>query len=188
MRPGIGVVVALAVAVGLAASAQAATYTVGTMSDTTGSCTPSSGTCSLRQLIDDENALPTTPSPVDTIVIPANSDIDLQNGSLPITQSVSIAGAGADTTEVFQGSESPDRVFDIQIPKSGIVPTVNISGLSIADGNANANNGFFGGNIENQGTLTLTGDAIVNGSTTAGSGGGIGNDGGTVTRDPLARV
>jgi len=181
-RPIIGVVAVLAIAIAFAAPAQAATYTVGTVNDTTGTCqAPSSGTCSLRQLIDYENALPTTPSPVDTIVIPANYDIDLQSGALTITQSVSIAGGGANTTEVFQGSESPDRVFDIQIPEGGSVPTVNISGLSIADGTANANNGYFGGDIRNQGTLTLSEDVIASGLASAGSGGGISNDGGTLT-------
>jgi hypothetical protein len=45
----------------------------GTPSDLTGTCqNPASGTCSLRQLIDDENALAATPNPADTIDVPAN--------------------------------------------------------------------------------------------------------------------
>lgn len=183
IRPFVGVVTALSIAAWFAASAHAATYTVATTADNTGTCVPIRGGCSLRQLIDYENGLAST-TPGDTIVIPANDDIDLQNGSLPITHSVSIVGPGADMAEVIQGSESPDRVFDVEATgtlPNVTVPNVTISGLWIADGNANANNGFFGGDVENQGTLALTGDAIVGGTTTAGSGGGIGNDGGTLT-------
>ena len=183
IRPLVGMVAALSTAAWFAASAHAATYTVATTADNTGTCVPISGGCSLRQLIDYENGLAST-TPGDTIVIPANDDIDLQNGSLPITHSVSIVGPGADMAEVFQGSSSPDRVFDVEATgalPNVTVPNVTISGLWIADGNANANNGFFGGDIENQGNLTLSGDTIIGGSTTAGSGGGIGNDGGTVT-------
>jgi hypothetical protein len=182
IRPIIGVVAALSFAAWFATSAHAATYTVGTMSDSTGTCqSPSNGTCSLRQLIDYENALPSTPSPPDTIAVPAGYDIDLQNGSLTITRSMSIVGAGANSSTVLQGSDTPDRVFFIHALQAGAVPTVTIAGLWIADGNANANNGYYGGNVENQGNLTLSGDTIIGGSTTSGSGGGIGNDGGTVT-------
>ncbi len=62
--------IALLACVAFAAQAQAATYTVGTTSDTTGTCAnPAAGTCSLRQLINYENAH--APSPPDTIVVPA---------------------------------------------------------------------------------------------------------------------
>ena len=182
--PLVGMVTTLLIAVWFAAPAHAATYTVGTIADNTGTCQPTSGTCSLRQLIDYEDALASTPSPPDTIVVPAGDEIDLGSGELTITRSVSIVGGGASTTDVLQLSESPDRVFyveDTGSPPNVTVPNVTISGLWIGDGTANANNGYFGGNIENQGILTLSGDAIVGGSTTAGSGGGIGNDGGTVT-------
>jgi hypothetical protein len=183
IRPIVGVVVLSLVAC-FASTAQAATYTVGTMNDTTGTCpSPGGGSCSLRQLIDYENGLASS-SPADTIVVPSGYDIDLQNGSLPVTHSVSIVGPGVGSGEVFQGSSTPDRVFDIEDTGSlpnVTVPNVTISGLSIADGNASVSNGYFGGDIENQGTLTLSQDEITNGSTTAGSGGGIGNDGGTVT-------
>ena len=179
IRPIIGALATLAVAVVFAAPAQAATYVVGTTNDATGSCTPSTGTCSLRQLIAYENGLPTS-SPVDMIVVPAGS-YDLTAEAITITRSVSISGAGASATDVFQGSETPDRVFAIEVPQTGVVPTVSISGLSIRDGTSDAGNGYYGGDILNQGTLTLSEDVIANGLASAGSGGGISNDGGTLT-------
>ena len=61
-------------AIGVATQARAATYTVGTTSDPVGvACTPSSGTCSLRGLLTYENSMKTTPSPADTIMVPAGS-------------------------------------------------------------------------------------------------------------------
>ena len=82
----------------LAGQAQAATFTVGTTFDTAPGtpCTPSSGTCSLRQLVEYENGLASTPNPPDTINVPAGS-YSVTNGELKINQSVDIAGAGART-------------------------------------------------------------------------------------------
>jgi hypothetical protein len=173
---------------GFVEQADAATFTVGTNSDPAGSCTPtSSSSCSLRQIINYENGLATTPNPVDTIVVPTGS-YGLSLGALTIKQSLSIAGAGARTTFINQFSSTADRVFDILVPtdpttglQSGPPPTVVISGLDIAFGTADSANNFFGGDIRNQGTLTLTQDAVTNGTATSGSGGGISNDGGTLT-------
>jgi hypothetical protein len=173
------VLVALAVDGGLVASAQAATYTAGTQSDLTGTCAnPAAGSCSLRQLIDYENALAATPSPTDTIVVPAGT-YGLTNGELAITQSLAIVGAGARTThvEVLAGVP-PARVFDIQVPSGGSEPSVAISGLEISGGAANESNGFFGGDVLNAGSLVLSEDWITAG--TASSGGGISNNGGTL--------
>jgi hypothetical protein len=180
------VLAALTVGVGLAASAQAATYTVGTLEDSTGICEiPASGNCSLRQLISYENNLPETPNPPDTIVVPAPEGVafyDLSNGPLTIYKSVSVIGAGARAVTIFQESSPANRVFLVEPdPRNKVVPTVTISGLSMAFGNANANNGYFGGDILNEATLTLSEDAITNGTAESGSGGGISNDGGTLT-------
>jgi Fibronectin type III domain len=180
------VLAALTVGAGLAASAQAATYTVGTREDLTGICeTPASGGCSLRQLITYENNLVETPSPPDTIVVPAPEGLafyDLSNGPLTIFKSVAIAGAGARVVDIDQFSATANRVFLVEPnPRNKVVPTVTISGLSMAFGHANANNGYFGGDILNEGTLTLSEDAITNGTAESGSGGGISNDGGTLT-------
>ncbi len=175
----------LAATVALAAAAGAATYTVGTTEDSTGECAPASGTCSLRQLIEYENSLSPTPGPSDTIVVPAPEGAafyELFGGALTITQSVSIVGAGARAVSIYQESDTPDRVFLVEPnPRTKAVPTVTISGLSMAFGHASANNGYFGGDVLNEGSLTLSEDAITNGTAESGSGGGISNDGGTLT-------
>ena len=182
MRRQVGLLAALSLAalLGLAGQAQAATFTVGTPTDTAaGACpNPAAGNCSLRQLILFENSRPAN-SPADTIIVPAGA-YDLSNGPLLIQQNVNVAGEGARTTEILQFTQGGARVFDVQ--KNGtFVPMVTLSGLSIQFGTANSANGFFGGDIRNAGTLTLSEDEISNGSTTSGSGAGISNDGGTLT-------
>jgi hypothetical protein len=169
----VAVAVALALGLVVAQAATAATYTVGTSSDTTAgaACATFPANCSLRQLIEHENAAGTN----DTIVVPSGTyDV---NSALTITSSVVIAGAGARSTTVEE--LAPDRVFAVQPPSASSIPTVTISGLSIFFGNANAGNGSFGGNILNQANLTLSEDWIASG--TAQSGGGISNEGGTLT-------
>jgi hypothetical protein len=135
--------------------------------------------CSLRQIINAINASPFAP---DTITISAGN-YTLSQGSLVIKQSVSITGAGARSTVVAEPvpadrSSGGNRVFDIQVG-GGVTPTVSISSLEVTGGTANPINGFFGGDIRNAGTLTLTDDWITNGS--AYSGGGVGNSSGNVT-------
>ncbi len=174
--------------VGFAATAQAATYTVGVTSDSTGTCSaPSSGKCSLRQLINYENGLTSIPNPTDTIVVPTGGYF-LSNGQLRITENVNIAGAGAQSVEIDQdtqaqaGGATAFRVFDIAgNAKVNADPTVTISGVTIALGRADSSNGFYGGNVLNQANLTLSEDAIEDGGTTSGSGAGISNDGGNLT-------
>jgi hypothetical protein len=182
------ILLAFTVAAGLAATAQAATYTVGTREDLTGTCeVPTSGTCSLRQLITYENNLLETPNPPDTIDVPApegEAFYDLSGGPLTIFKSVSIAGAGARKVSIDQESESEtaSRVFLVEPdPRNKIVPTVTISGVSMVFGRANASNGYYGGDIRNEATLTLSEDDITDGTAEEGSGAGISNDGGTLT-------
>lgn len=190
-RPWLATIGTLAAAIAgaaFASPAMAATYTVGTTSDVAGSCSvPTSGTCSLRQLINFENGIP-TPSPRDTIVVPAGTYF-LRGTALLITQSMSIVGAGARVTDI---EGDADRVFDIEIPTSDVtistgvfIPNVAISGLEVANGSVTFNGSVadsgFGGDIRNQATLTLDHDWITAGVTNAGSGGGISNEGGTLT-------
>jgi fibronectin type III domain protein len=180
------VLLALVATGALAASARAATYKVGTLEDLTGTCQePASGTCSLRQLITYENNLLEPPNPPDTIDVPAPEGVayyDLANGPLTIFKSVSIVGAGARVVTIFQESSPANRVFFVEPnPRSKVVPTVTISGLSMAFGHADEGNGYFGGDIRNEATLTLSEDDITNGTAESGSGGGISNDGGTLT-------
>ncbi len=179
---GATVLVALVVTTALAASARAATYTVGTTEDTPSGekCpTPTSGTCSLRQLIEYENGLETPPSPPDILVLPAGK-YELHYGPLSITQSLVIVGAGARTTTVHMSTDTdfPGRVFDVDSPTES---ATGIFGLEIADGTANADESYgeFGGDIRNTtGDLLLGEDWITEG--TATDGGGISNDGGTL--------
>ncbi len=178
------VLLALAGAGGLAASAQAETYTVGTTEDLAGTCEfPALGNCSLRQLITREDNLPSTPNPPDTIVVPAGTYFFANgNPALTIYRSVNIAGAGARTTFIEQSFSNSDRVFRVEPnPRNQVVPSVVISGLAILFGRATANNEFFGGDILNEATLTLSEDAINSGTAESGSGGGISNRGGTLT-------
>ncbi len=174
--------VALIAGAGLASSAQAATYTVGTTSDTVPgvACEPASGKCSLRQLVEYENGL-TAPSPPDVIVVPSGT-YELTNGTLSIAQALVIVGAGARTTIVDMSlSAYPERqrVFDTQNPGES---AIGIFGLEIkggiADADSNEIDGDFGGDIRNKGSLVLSEDWITEG--TASAGGGISNDGGTL--------
>ena len=172
--------IAVAVTLITASTASAATFTVGTMSDTAAGtrCPTFPSGCSLRQLIEHENGLASTPSPPDTIIVPTGGYS--VNSALTITQGLSIQGAGARTTSV--GESTSDRVFVVNVPTGpspGPVPNVTISGLTIEFGAATANNGSFGGNVLNRGTLTLSGDWLVSG--TAQSGAGVSNDGGALT-------
>jgi hypothetical protein len=179
---GSALLLALAATVALAASAQAATYTVGMTSDTPSGekCSePASGKCSLRQLLEYENGLTTPPSQPDVIVVPAGS-YELNYGTLRIAQSLAIVGAGARTTKVFMSSATdfPGRVFDVDSPAES---ATGILGLEIAHGTAEADESYgeFGGDIRNTtGGLLLSEDWITEGAASAG--GGIANDFGTV--------
>jgi hypothetical protein len=172
---GLVAVVAMA---GLASSAQAATYTVGTHEDLTGTCeAPASGTCSLRQLIEYEDVRSEMPSQPDVIVVPSGK-YELIHGTLTITQSLVIVGAGARTTTVEMPSSVRERVFSAQSPAES---AIGISGLEIAGGVAEADeNSYsdFGGDVRNTGSLLLSEDWITEG--TASGGAGIANDAGTL--------
>ena len=138
-----------------------------------------SGTCSLRQLVAYENAAGTN----DTILVPAGM-YSLTNGQLNLTQSMTIAGAGARTTSIGeQTTTSTSRVFAILAnPNSGLTPTVTLSGLeSISARRTPRVHRILRGNIVNEGTLTLSDDFVKLGTTTSGSGAGISNYGGTLT-------
>ncbi len=166
---------------GFATRAQAATYTVAVFGDPTGTCPLTANKCSLRQLVNDENALNPAPNPADTIVLPAG-DYQLTQGPLVVNPSLTIAGAGAQTTQIDQETtQSTARVFDIVgNPKLNPTPAVTISGVTLAFGKADSSNGEFGGDIRNRAILTLSEDLIEDGQA-MGSGGGISNDGGTLT-------
>ncbi len=179
---------ALAVGAGLAASAQAETeiYKVGTVKDTERGLTcdeaeRAAGTCSLRQLLEYEDALSGTPETPNIIEVPSGT-YELTEGALSIDQSLVILGVGkegARTTTVEVPSPITSRVFEIQPdanrPKA---PTVAIFGLEIAGGTSNAEETDLGGDIRNTQNLLLSEDWITGG--TASLGGGIGNYAGTL--------
>jgi len=168
------VLLALVAVAGLTASAQAANYTVGTTEDREGACTKPAaeeGKCSLRQLIEYEDAREpiTEPETPDAIIVPAGT-YDLTHGELKITQSLVILGAGARTTTVAEGVPA-QRVFEVAPPVVGEkTPTVVISGFTLSGGSS----GYFGGDVYNKALLLLIEDWITAGS--AVSGGGISND------------
>jgi hypothetical protein len=147
----------------------AATFTVANTHD--------SGIGSLRQAIVDANA---NPGP-DTITFAVHGTITLTSGQLTITDGLTIVGPGASRLTVNGNYGS--RVFDVESS------TVTISGLTIADGLADATavHSSIGGGIYNSaGTLSLNGVVLSNnvalGSSGNGEGGGIANVlGGQVT-------
>jgi hypothetical protein len=153
----------------IAASAQAASiYTVGTTEDRNVECEPTSGRCSLRELIEYANAHPEETS---EIVVPAGT-YDLTAGELQVRYSVAIFGAGARSTHV--AAVSGGRVFHLELPDTNEPepPSVAIAGLEISGGEFTEGEG---GDIDNEGgKLALVEDWITAGK--ANSGGGIFNE------------
>jgi len=154
---------------GMAVSAQASTtYTVGRTSDASGSCEPASGKCSLRQLIEYDDAHPAGQDEVNIIDVPAG-DYGLTEGELVITQPMVIVGAGARTTHVDRSGERESApIFRVE---AGSEPGALIEGLEISGGE-NVDGGQ-GGDIYNRGELALFEDWITKG--TASYGGGVYN-------------
>ena len=168
-----------------AARASAATYTAAAGDGSTTACPdPTTGTCTLRQLVLYENGLPSTPNPPDTIQVPSGTD-DLTNGAIDITRSVNIVGVSPATTTINQSSQTLDRVFVITRLRAQPQPAVTISGLTIVFGTAPTDTA--GGDILNQGgDLGLSDDQIENGSTSGSIGAGIANVNGMLTINVLA--
>lgn len=129
--------------------------------------TNDSGAGSLRQAIVDA-------APGDMIDFSVAGTITLTTGGLTIGKNLSITGPGA--AQLTVDGNNVSRIFYVN--SSGV--TVNISDITIDNGNS-AN---WGGGIENEGTLNLTGciiaDCSANGSGN-GYGGGVDNYNGTVT-------
>jgi hypothetical protein len=189
----VAIATALFTAFAVVPAAYANTYTVGTPSDTSNTACPSATAtnCSLRQLILYVEA---NPSPPDTINVPSGTYVlnpsyatnpsSATFGALSVTASMTIVGAGAQATTIeetvpMDRSTYGDRVFDVSAPSSGSAPTVALAGMTISGGDANPNNGFYGGDIFNEGVMTLSDDWVTNGF--ACSGGGIGNVNGSMT-------
>jgi CSLREA domain-containing protein len=157
------------------------TFTVNSTTDAVdtapgnGVCATAAGACTLRAAIQEANAhagLDTISIPAGTYVLTiAGRDEDLAaTGDLDITDTVTIAGAGAPT--VIIDGNGIDRVFDV-FPSG----TTTISGVTIRNGNPGE---ASGGGIISAGvgggvvTLNLS-NVIVTRNTAAGFGGGIAN-------------
>jgi hypothetical protein len=122
-----------------------------------------SGAGTLRQAILDANASPGTDAIVMFVSPPAPIVL---NSELLVTDCVDIQGPGA-SAQAVSGNNST-RVFHMS---SGAA--VSIYGLTIANGNAGANNG--GGILNDHSTVSLESSVVANNA--ADSGGGIYNDG-----------
>ena len=120
---------------------------------------------------------------VGTYILTAVDNIfDGENGLPTITSTITINGAGADSTVIARGAGTPEfRIF--RVARQALPPVftgvLTLNGLTITGG-ANV----FGGGIANSSTVILT-NSIVTGNTAAdpdGDGGGIYNDIGSTLR------
>jgi CSLREA domain-containing protein len=140
-----------------------------------GICATATGECTLRAAIQETNALPGAddifvPGAVYTITIPGDEDCGAA-GDLDITDDLTVRGAGAQATVVDGGGI--DRVFDVSPSQPGCVagpatPNVTISGMTIRNGNVNADQNTSGGGILNTQSVflslidvTVTGNSAV---------------------------
>jgi len=151
---------------------QAATFTVDSAVDQVdlnpgdGSCSTDGAVCSLRAAVQEANALAGT----DAIVLPAGKFVVA--GVLPVSSDVTIAGAGA-RQSIVEGNQL-DRVFTVDAGR-----TATISHMTIRDGQAGPSNNFWGGDVQNYGTLTLDHVRLTAGD--ASSGGAVANRSGILT-------
>src|SRR6185369_16469360 len=166
----------------LAVGAKAATFTVTKTADTAdGVC---DADCSLREAITAANTLPGAdviilPAGTYTTTIPTTNENANANGDLDISDSVSITGAGEESTFVRANAASGaalDRVFHIL----GQLTNVVIEGLSVRNGRTLGTATIFrGGGIRNEGNLTLRRVTVSNNQTATRGGGIISTNPGT---------
>jgi CSLREA domain-containing protein len=157
----------------LAASAQAAVFTVNSPSDVVdvnpgnGVCETAAGNgvCTLRAAIQETNAL----AGANQIILPPNTYLLTIVAELTIASSVTITGGGASTT-IIDGNRNVRSESGVLAIGSG---TVSISGVTIRNGGRITSDG---GGIFNVGTLTLT-NSTVSGNSAGEDGGGIFNFG-----------
>jgi len=147
--------------------------------------------CSLRGAITAANAESgdtiRLPAGTYTLTIPSTAFEDANaNGDLDITASLTLIGDGAATAIIQACAPVPpattcvgiDRVLDIDPGRKGI--NVQISGVTIRNGNMAAFADTRGGGIRNRGTLTIA-DSVISGNASGfpgavGFGGGIMNE------------
>jgi len=142
---------------------RAGSFTVTTIADAQGACTPSS--CSLRAAIAAANALPAEAS---TITLPAGTYVLTIAQTLTLRADITIDGDGSATT-IVDGNHLV-RVFDNPADSA----SVQIDGLTVRNGNEAS--GLGGGGIHNVGTF-IGSDLVLDSNTTTGQGGGLFNEG-----------
>ena len=129
--------------------------------------------CTLRAAIEQANALAG-----EDIVDVEVFDVSLtlaDGGAIEIDSDLVVKGLSADSTTVSQEVNRGfgDRVFDIAAGTK-----VTLDALTIRDGEANAANNHFGGNIRSSGALTIQNSTITGG--VGNSAGGVANVGGSL--------
>lgn len=153
----------------------ATTFTVNSLADTgdatpDGVCDDGAGNCTLREAIEEANALAGT----DTINITATGTIFLESSLPDLSTDIIINGPGANQLAVSRSSEDLFRIFLVDTGA-----TVTISGLTISNGTVF---GLDGGGILNRGALTITSSALSGNSAAQDSGGAspVGGNGGGI--------
>jgi CSLREA domain-containing protein len=156
-----------------ASTAQAATFTVNSLADTgdatpDGACDDGSGNCTLREAIEEANALPGDDTINFNLAGAGPHTIQLDSAFPNLSESVDILNTSGESITVRgEGAVDPYRIFTINQDQ-----TVNISNLTITNGHVVT----AGGGIHSfHGTLMLTGCTVSGNS--AGEGGGIYNFG-----------
>jgi CSLREA domain-containing protein len=152
----------------------AATFTVNIKSDShdsnpgDGKCADANGKCSLRAAIEEINWLPAFPP--GEIALPAGI-YKLTLGALEIAHSLDLNGAAAASTAVDANKKS--NVLLISNP--GTDPIVNISGVTIQNGDGGIN--FDAGIRVSPGVFLVLTDSVVTGNQSSVGGVGIVNSG-----------
>jgi predicted outer membrane repeat protein len=136
--------------------------------------TADTGPGTLRQALDDANALPGP----DTVtfapaVFSTPQSIFLSTGQLAITDDVAVVGPGSGLLTVANAGPA-GRVVHVDRPAR--VLTVSISGLTLTGGRLTGAGDFGAGLLTTDETLTLT-DVTVTGNESASRGGGIAQTG-----------
>ena len=100
-----------------------------------------------------------------------NNNTGEPTGLPPITGTLTITGAGADTTIIERDPSAPEAFRLLRVAETG---TLTLKGLTLRGGDAPG--GFDGGGISNFGILTLTNCSLTH-NTADSNGGGILNNG-----------
>ena len=151
------------------------TYTVNSTADTDdGACTTDAGDCTLREAINAANGSAEAADTID-FALPGTAPwtVDLSTALPDLSTNMELVGPGADQLTVNRPDTAERfRIFTV----TGDTTEVTISGMTISNGNTVGTPSSRGGGIFNDGgTLTIT-DSTISGNT-AQDAGAIRNDG-----------